>query len=811
MEKQGLCQKASSPWASPLHIVVKKDGTIRPCDDYRRLNNITEADHYPLPNIADVTSFLHGATVFSKLDLMKGYFQAPMHPEDIPKTPIVTPFGTYTFNYSCFGLKNAGATFQRLMDDILGNLPFCVCYVDDVLVFSNSRKQHLQHLKVVLERLSENGLIAREDKCIFGASEVEFLGHAISRLGVTPLREKVEAIQGFPKPSTVRGLQEFLELVTFYHRFLPNIAPLNELLKGKPKLLSWNPDAEAAFRSTKQALEDATLLAFPAPNAELLLTTDASDIAVGAVLEQCLHGQTTPLAFYSKKLSDTERRYSTFDRELLAVYLATKRFKHLLEVQSFQIRTDHLPLVHAFSKKTDLYSSRQQRQLSAVSEFDCNLQHISGKSNAVAMAHLGLNLQDLQRLQQEEDNTEREDTSLQWSYIDMGSEAEKILCDVSTGKPRPWISRGLRREVFDAIHGLAHPSRRTTTRLMTEKFVWKGIAKDTKDWARSCIQCQRAKVHRHTESGIGEFEQPRRRFGHIHVDIVGNLPVSKDHRYLFTIIDRSTRWPEAVPIKVANTESCVEALLNQWDARFGIPDEITSDRGTPFTSNLWTGLCQQLGIEAQRTTTYNPEANGMVERLHRTLKAALMTKCNTDDWVTNLPWILLGLRTTPKEGTNATAAEMTYGENIQVPGDFFASPGRTTLQDIRHEVKKYVPCQPTYRNDRQIYVPPDLHTSSHVFLRVDSHRAPLTPPYIGPFVVQQRRPKVFKIVIRDKPEWVSIDRLKPAYISVDDQPESSSSRYYRAGRPLRKSHFLRGEYCAVSTNNTINKTRTNCI
>ena len=154
MEKQGLCQKASSPWASPLHIVVKKDGTIRPCGDYRRLNNITKADHYPLPNIADVMSFLHGATVFSKLDLMKGYFQVPMHPEDIPKTAIVTPFGTYTFNYSCFGLINAGATFQRLMDGILGDLPFCVCYVDDVLVFSHTRKQHL---KAILERLGENG------------------------------------------------------------------------------------------------------------------------------------------------------------------------------------------------------------------------------------------------------------------------------------------------------------------------------------------------------------------------------------------------------------------------------------------------------------------------------------------------------------------------------------------------------------------------------------------------------------------------------------------------------------------------------
>ena len=147
MEKHGLCQKASSPWASSLHIVAKKDGAIRPCGDYRRHNNITEADHYPLPNIADVTSYLHGAAIFSKLDLMKAYFQVPMNPEDIPKSAIVTPFGTYTFNYSCFGLKNAGATFQRLMDDILDDLPFCVCYVDDVLVFSDSKKEHFQHLK----------------------------------------------------------------------------------------------------------------------------------------------------------------------------------------------------------------------------------------------------------------------------------------------------------------------------------------------------------------------------------------------------------------------------------------------------------------------------------------------------------------------------------------------------------------------------------------------------------------------------------------------------------------------------------------
>ena len=146
MEALGICQKASSPWASPLHIVVKKDGSFRPCGDYRRLNMITEPDHYPLPNISDITSFLHGAKIFSTLDLLKGYYQVPMNPEDIPKTAITTPFGTYTFNYSCFGLRNAGATFQRMMDDLLGDLPFCVAYIDDILIFSASPAEHLHRL-----------------------------------------------------------------------------------------------------------------------------------------------------------------------------------------------------------------------------------------------------------------------------------------------------------------------------------------------------------------------------------------------------------------------------------------------------------------------------------------------------------------------------------------------------------------------------------------------------------------------------------------------------------------------------------------
>ena len=228
----GICQKASSPLASPLHIVTKKDDSLRPCGDYRRLNMATEPNHYPLPNIADVTTYLHGAKIFSKLNLLKGYYQVPMYPDDIPKTAITTPFDTYTFNYSCFGLRNAGATFQRMMDTVLGDLPFCVAYVDDILVFSSTTEEQWRHIHLLLELLRSTGLILRHDKCIFRANHITYTG-------ILPLQEKVTAVRAFPTPTTMKALQEFVGMVNYYHRFLPHIAatmaPLYAALTENPR------------------------------------------------------------------------------------------------------------------------------------------------------------------------------------------------------------------------------------------------------------------------------------------------------------------------------------------------------------------------------------------------------------------------------------------------------------------------------------------------------------------------------------------------------------------------------------------------
>ena len=803
MERMGVCQKAGSAWASPLHMVPKPDGTWRPCGDYRRLNAQTVPDHYPLPNIADVTTNLNGAKVFSKLDLLKGYFQVPVHPDDVDKTCIITPFGSYVFYFSTFGLRNSGATFQRLMDTLFGDVPFSIVYVDDILVFSKDHDEHKRHLRVVLRILQENGLIVRPDKCLFGVTSIDFLGHKIDAHGIHPLEKKVEAIKNFPTPLTTKALQEYLGLLNYYHRFIPYIAgivkPLYDSLSGKKRSLIWGPEQENAFITSKSALATATCLHHPIPDAPIVVTTDASVTAVGAVLEQVVEGVHQPLAFFSKKLRPNEQKYSTFDRELLAVYLALRHFHHNLEGVSFVVRTDHKPLVNALTKTKDAFSARQQRQLSAISEFCCHLEHIPGNRNpaadalsraAVDAVHLGIDFREIAQEQHADSETEEfrtTNSSLQWEDFSLDDNSS-LLCDMSTGKPRPLVPKKLRKQIFDIVHGLSHPSIRTTVRLMTSKYVWRGIARDVRAWARACDRCQRCKVTRHTESGISTFALPRRRFGHVHVDVVGPLPISNGCRYIFTAIDRATRWPEAIPLSEATSNSCAQAFLNSWVARFGVPDDITSDRGTTFTSELWKSLAALMGSRVHYTTAYNPESNGMVERFHRTLKQALMTRCTTSDWCDQLPWTMLGLRTTPKTDNNVAPAETLYGENIVVPGEFFPSNKESESVELYHARRAAAEFRPSppRQNFREIHLPPQLESCAFVFLREDAHHPPLTPPYRGPYKVLQRSDKAFRITLQGgREDWVSVDRLKPAYEATDfDTPTSSYGRPLHAPKRL---------------------------
>ena len=300
MEKLGIIRKSSSPWSSPLHIVPKRDGGFRPCGDFRRLNNVTTPDRYPIPYLSDATHFLEGKTIFSKVDLVRGYHQIPVHPDSIPKTAVITPFGLYEWVRVPFGLKNAAQVFQRLMHKVGGDLDFIFIYLDDILIASSSKEQHLQHLQTLFDRLEEHGLVVNPDKCVLGVPELEFLGHHINATGSRPLPEKVEAVQRFPRPATVQEVQQFTGLVQFYNRFVPRInllmSPLFKATAGKKRseTVPWSPQLEEAFSAAKSALASATMLHHPSLQARTALTTDASDTGFGAVLEQLRDGRWTP-------------------------------------------------------------------------------------------------------------------------------------------------------------------------------------------------------------------------------------------------------------------------------------------------------------------------------------------------------------------------------------------------------------------------------------------------------------------------------------------------------------------------------------
>ncbi|MBM3938844.1 MAG: DDE-type integrase/transposase/recombinase, partial [Sphingomonadales bacterium] len=679
-------------------MVRKQDGSWRPCGDYRRLNNITQHDRYPLPNLQDFAANLHGCTIFSKIDLKKGYHQIPMAAGDIEKTAIVTPFGLYEYLRMPFGLKNAAQTFQRLMDHIFRDMPFVFIYLDDMIIASRTPAEHHQHLEDIFTVLQANGLVANTEKCAFGQPEVEFLGHQVSTAGLVPLRRHIDAIREFPAPSDVKGLQRFLGMFNFFRRFISSAAailkPLTDVLAGNPKKLPWSPELQRAFEAAKTALAAAAPLAHPDPTAELALATDASDVHIGGVLQQRQGSSWAPLAFYSQKLSPTQQRYSTFDRELLAAFSAIRHFRFMLEGRRFQLQTDHRPLIAASERVSPPWSGRQQRQLAYISEFTADIKYVPGGDNVVADAlsrptspssastppqppaatsavlstsssapqppavagrapvcsstdqspPTPVDFTDMavRQLICPSVAEMKKSTSLQLATVPLVG--VDLIGDTSTGSFRPLVPVPLRRLVFDSIHNAAHPGARATRRLVSARFVWPGLAKDVTTWSRTCLSCQRTKVQQHVHLPPEAIPVPDRRFAHLHVDLVGPLPPSGGFTYLFTIIDRATRWFEALPVATITAADCASALFTGWITRFGVPSSITSDRGAQFTSTLWSSLCKLLNIQHISTTAYHPQGNGLVERQHQRLKDALRARASGPAWIQDLPWVLLGMQ-----------------------------------------------------------------------------------------------------------------------------------------------------------------------
>ena len=421
-------------------------------------------------------------------------------------------------------------------------------YLDDLLVTSPDHKTHKKHLKILFARLAEYGIIIGPEKCQFDTTELSFLGQHVCAEGISSLPSAVDAIVNFVKPKKQRALRRYLGMVNYYHRFIPQCAakltPLNNFLTAandghtrlSPKsniALKWDENAESAFSESKQILANTivqlsngifllkrvlrygrcftTLLVHQDPMAQLNITCDASDVAVGGVLQPYLNGMWQPLSFFSKKLSPAETLSSAFDRELLAVYATIKHFRHNLEGRIFFVNTDHKPLTFVMSSVTERASLRQTRHLAFIAEFTTDIKYVKEKTNFVADAlsrplvavidngpAINYKNVSIDQAQDAEFTRLRHSTSSTMNFKLLKSfDNQQIWCDVSTGRNRPYITAKFRRKVFSNLHGLGHPSHRATKPLINTRFVWHGMNIDIAKWCRSCKGCQTAKVSRH--------------------------------------------------------------------------------------------------------------------------------------------------------------------------------------------------------------------------------------------------------------------------------------------------------------------------
>ena len=473
---------------------------------------------------------------------------------------------------------------------------------------------------------------------------------------------------------------------------------------------------------------------------------------------------------------------SATDRELLAGYRAVRHFRHILEGRQFTLFTDHEPLVGMMKKSKDPWSATQVRHLATISEFTTDIRHIQGKTNIVAdtlspgpVDHisLGVDFNALTWAQQLD-----QETSAAWTVItdlqlrDINFEGQHLLCDVSRGTPRPWVPEMFRRMVFQALHNLSHPGKSATTHQVSNRFARHGLKKDIANWTAACVACQRVKVHRHAHSPLQKVPVPDSKFTSLSIDLVGPLPPSQGFTHILTIIDRFSKWPEAIPISATDTATVERAFLSGWVWRYGVPGEIISDGGPQFVSQLWTGMARLLGTSLHQTTAYHPQANGLVERLHRQLKASIM----------------LGIRTAPKDGLGASPVEMTFGAPLRLLGKFCPltnAPSTTDqfLRGLRQATSDLKPVPTSaHRPTSAPCIPVALRTCPFIFVCCDGHKPPLQPKHDGPYPVLDRQPKFFRLRLGEKEDTFSIDHLKPANVPDDTVPALPRRR----GRPRQQ-------------------------
>lgn len=492
---KGIIRKSLSPHAYRMFVVRKKNNSWRPVVDYRPLNENTISERWPLPIIGDLIDEIATGIVFSMVDIAWAYHHVAIDPDSIEKTAFITPDGHYEYLRLPFGLKNAPATFQRIIARVIEGLPNVRAYLDDIVVFTANEAEHSKALERLFQRLARNNLRLRHEKCVFFAREIEYLGHVITNRTVRPAPSKTTSITNYPKPTNATEVRQFVGLANYYRQFTPRMSelaePLTQLTRKNTKF-EWTASQQNAFDEIKRALASEPILASFDRDRKTELVTDASTIGIGAILQQRdVDGQPHVVAYWSRRLLDTETRYSSVELECLAVVKSVNAFRHYLEGIQFKIVTDCAALKWLVRAK-DGTNSRLFRWSARLSAYDYEITHRPGKRNQAADA--------LSRNLPTTFTATRNETANEPSSPVITLDLPGVDTEQTNERRRETVPKGLRHAIIEANHdSYNHPGVRATIRLIREKYHWRGYAKDVANYVQNCRTCQLAKASRTTD------------------------------------------------------------------------------------------------------------------------------------------------------------------------------------------------------------------------------------------------------------------------------------------------------------------------